>query len=61
MVMVDLYCHLLLGIDNGSKDMDISLRLAREATENGITHALLTPHHMNGRYVNHKQDIIRRT
>ena len=61
MVMVDLHCHLFPGIDDGSKSMEISLRLAREATENGVTHALLTPHHMNGRYVNHKQDVIRRT
>ena len=61
MVMVDLHCHLLPGIDDGSKNMAISLRLAREATENGVTHALLTPHHMNGRYVNHKQDVIRQT
>ncbi|MEE6637650.1 tyrosine-protein phosphatase [Limosilactobacillus pontis] len=61
MVMVDLHCHLLPGIDDGSKNMEISLRLAREATENGVTHALLTPHHMNGRYVNHKKDVIRRT
>lgn len=61
MVMVDLHCHLLPGIDDGSKSMEISLRMAREATENGVTHALLTPHHMNGHYVNHKQDVIRRT
>lgn len=61
MVMVDLHCHLLPWIDDGSKNMDISLRLARKATENEVTHALLTPHHMNGRYVNHKQDVIRRT
>lgn len=61
MVMVDLHCHLLPGVDDGSKDMATSLRLAKEATANGITHALLTPHHMNGRYVNHKQDVIRRT
>lgn len=61
MIMVDLHCHLLPGIDDGSKSMKISLRLAREATENGVTHALLTPHHMNGRYVNHKQDVIQRT
>lgn len=61
MVMVDLHCHLLPGVDDGSKNMEISLRLAKEATENGITHALLTPHHMNGRYVNHKQDVIQRT
>lgn len=61
MVMVDLHCHLLPGIDDGSKNMDISLRLAREAVENGVTHALLTPHHMNGRFVNHKQDVIQLT
>lgn len=61
MVMVDLHCHLLPGIDDGSKSMEDSLRLAREATTNGVTHALLTPHHMNGHYVNHKLDVIRRT
>lgn len=61
MVMVDLHCHLLPGVDDGSKSMDISLRLAREATENGVTHALLTPHHMNGRYMNHKKDVVRMT
>lgn len=61
MVMVDLHCHLLPGIDDGSKSMAISLRLAKEATENGVTHALLTPHHMNGRYVNHKKDVLRLT
>lgn len=61
MVMVDLHCHLLPGVDDGSKSMEISLRLAREATENGVTHALLTPHHMNGRYINHKQAVIRQT
>lgn len=61
MVMVDLHCHLLPEIDDGSKSMETSLWLAKKATENGVTHALLTPHHMNGRYVNHKQDVIRRT
>ena len=59
MVMVDLHCHLLPGIDDGSKNMEISLRLASEAVENGVTHALLTPHHMNGRYVHHKQAVIK--
>ena len=59
--MVDLHCHLLPGVDDGSKNMEISLRLAQEAVENGVTHALLTPHHMNGRYVNHKQDVIKET
>ena len=59
--MIDLHCHLLPGVDDGSKDMDSSLKLAKSAVKDGITHALLTPHHMNGVYVNHKKDIIHAT
>lgn len=59
MVMVDLHCHLLPEVDDGSKNLATSLRLAREAVANGVTHALLTPHHLNGRYVNHKSDVIK--
>lgn len=59
--MIDLHCHLLPGIDDGSANMDISLKLAAEAVQNGVTHALLTPHHMNGMYVNHKADVVRLT
>lgn len=60
-MMIDLHCHLLPGIDDGSKNMNTSLKLAREAVEDGVTHALLTPHHMNGIYINHKKNVIRET
>lgn len=59
--MIDLHCHLLPGIDDGSANLEISLRLATEAVKNGVTHALLTPHHMNGMYLNHRTDVIRET
>lgn len=49
------------GIDDGSKDMATSLKLARQAVNDGITHALVTPHHLNGRYINHKKDVIQLT
>lgn len=59
--MIDLHCHLLPGLDDGSANMEISLKLAQEAVDNGVDFALLTPHHMNGVYTNHRQDVIDRT
>ena len=59
--MIDLHCHLLPGVDDGSKSMGISLKLANEAVRDGIDYALLTPHHMNGVYLNHKEAVIRQT
>ncbi|WP_125574524.1 tyrosine-protein phosphatase [Levilactobacillus huananensis] len=56
--MIDLHCHLLPGVDDGSKSMDISLKLANDAVRDGIDCALLTPHHMNGVYLNHKKVVI---
>ncbi|QNQ82902.1 tyrosine-protein phosphatase [Lactobacillus sp. PV012] len=61
MVLVDIHAHLLPGIDDGSPDMETSLQLAKAAVEDGITHALMTPHHLNGRYSNHKKDVIKLT
>ena len=61
MVLVDIHCHLLPGIDDGSKNMETSLKLAREAVEDGVTHALMTPHTLNGQYLNHKKDVIKLT
>lgn len=56
--MIDVHCHLLPGIDDGSENLDISLQMARDAVTDGITHALMTPHHMNGHYINHANDVI---
>lgn len=56
--MIDIHCHLLPGIDDGSKGLGTSLDLAEAAVSDGITHAILTPHHMNGQYLNHAQDVL---
>ncbi|MCK9505378.1 MAG: capsular biosynthesis protein [Porticoccaceae bacterium] len=50
--MIDLHCHLLPGIDDGSKNMENSLAMARVAVDDGITHAVMTPHIHPGRWDN---------
>lgn len=61
MGLIDLHCHILPGVDDGSKDMEMSLEMARVAVKQGISHILVTPHHMDGMYLNHKQDVIAKT
>ncbi len=55
--MIDLHCHLLPGIDDGAKDLDEGLALARVAVDAGIRHAVVTPHVHPGRYDNHRDAI----
>lgn len=59
--MIDIHSHLLPGIDDGSESLDVSLQMACDAVADGVTHALMTPHHMNGCYVNHASDVIKLT
>ena len=44
--MKDLHSHILYGIDDGSKDLDVSLDILRDAYKNGVTDILVTPHYI---------------
>lgn len=56
--IVDLHCHILPEIDDGSPDLEHSLSLAKQAVDDGVTHILCTPHHLDNNFVNHKEDVI---
>lgn len=56
--MIDLHCHILPGIDDGAKNIDDSIDMAREAVAEGITHILASPHYKNGHWDNEKRDIL---
>lgn len=55
--MIDLHCHYLPGVDDGPRDMANALALASAAVENGIVHAVLTPHVFFGRYSNYLKQL----
>jgi len=42
--MVDIHCHILPGIDDGSKSWEMTAEMCRIAAEDGITHIVATPH-----------------
>jgi protein-tyrosine phosphatase len=50
--LIDLHCHLLPGIDDGSKDLAMSLAMARMASADGISTIACTPHVFAGVYNN---------
>ncbi len=50
--MIDLHCHLLPGIDDGSPDLETSLEMSRIAVADGIETMACTPHIYPGVYDN---------
>jgi protein-tyrosine phosphatase len=43
-MVIDLHCHILPGLDDGSRDLDDSVAMAREAAADGIEAVCATPH-----------------
>ena len=57
--MIDLHCHLLPGVDDGSKNLAMSLDMARMACADGITTVVCTPHILPTVYENTGPEIKR--
>lgn len=50
--MIDLHSHILPGIDDGARSIDISVEMARLAVADGVVVQACTPHIMPGVYSN---------
>jgi protein-tyrosine phosphatase len=55
---VDIHCHILPGIDDGARDWDESLAMARLASADGTATIIATPHQL-GSYGGNHGDTIR--
>ena len=44
LVMIDIHCHLLPGVDDGAVDLGESLAMCRMAAQDGCTAMVATPH-----------------
>jgi protein-tyrosine phosphatase len=45
--MIDFHSHILPGVDDGSKDIPMSLEMLKLAEEEGTTYICATPHYIN--------------
>jgi protein-tyrosine phosphatase len=42
--MIDIHCHLLPAVDDGSQSWETTLEMCRIAEQDGVTHIVATPH-----------------
>lgn len=59
--MIDIHTHLIPNVDDGADSIKETLRLARAAVEEGITHTILTPHHNRYWVTNEKDKVLKLT
>lgn len=59
--MFDIHTHLIPNVDDGADSIEETLRLARAAVEEGVSHTILTPHHNRYWVTNEKDEVIQLT
>ena len=57
-MIIDCHIHLLPHVDDGAKNADMALDMARRAVESGTDAVVATPHHLNGVFTNTRVDIL---
>lgn len=55
----DIHCHLLPCVDDGPRSLKEAIELARGLVEDGVTHAVATPHVFPGQWDNRRSTVER--
>lgn len=53
--MIDIHSHIIPNIDDGSKDINMSLAMLKRACESGTSKIVATPHFFRGYWVENKK------
>lgn len=56
--IIDCHNHSLPYVDDGAESLDMALEMLKIAELNGTTDIALTPHHLNGAFLNHRDSVI---
>ena len=48
--MIDMHSHIIYGVDDGSKNKEMTLEMLKLSTECGVKKIVATPHYMKGRF-----------
>lgn len=57
--MIDLHSHILPGIDDGAKEMAVTMNMLQIAVKDGIKKIAATPHFYTGYYENTYEDVYK--
>ena len=58
MRMIDIHCHLLFGVDDGSDSLNESRQMLARAKEQGVRKIILTPHYRHGMFPYRLSEIL---
>lgn len=58
--MIDIHSHILSDIDDGSKDLEMSINMLKKAERAGTTKIIATPHFMRGRFEVEYPEVLKR-
>lgn len=58
--MIDIHSHILNNIDDGSKDIEMSINMLKKSELSGTTDIIATPHFMRGRFEVEYNEVLNR-
>lgn len=56
--MLDIHSHIIPKIDDGAKNIEMSLKMLKMAEQDGVKYIAATPHYCRGYYENKYEDIL---